>query len=110
MRSSPASGTAARFRRASYLSHCWKPGFATYCLPAEMSRPRRTPDSSAVLLDCYHRLRTGIPYLGRRLELFEILGEALGQIGGHLVVSGLVFPRRTRIEQLRWHSWTRLRN
>src|SRR5271157_3476410 len=74
-----------------------------------MSRPGGTPDNFAVLL-ARHWLRTGTPYLGRRLELFEVLGETQRQIGGHLVVSGLVFPRRTRIEQLRWHSWTRLRN
>src|SRR5271165_5254871 len=69
-----------------------------------------TPENSAVLLARCHRLWTRVPYLRRRLELLEVLGEALGQIGGHLVVSGLVFPRATRIEQLRRHSWTRLRN
>src|SRR5271166_1209249 len=58
----------------------------------------------------YHRLRSGFLHLARGVELLEVLGEALRQVGGHLVVGGLVLPRITRIQQLGRHAGNRLWN
>src|SRR5271166_3936960 len=56
----------------------------------------------------YHRLRSGFLHLARGVELLEVLGEALRQIGGHLVVGGLVLPGVAGIQQLRGNAGNRL--
>ena len=51
-----------------------------------------------------HRFRSRFFHLAGGVELLEVLGEARGEIGGHLVVGGLVLPRIARIQQLRGNA------